>query len=94
VRRDDHGDDRMNLFYPIRSCDALRHWRDDVYMAGRLLLWMLQECVDNVVRTKDVKDGESPWDYVKPGRVVMFIPSLHIFEGDVPNLRRKYSAKD
>ena len=30
----------MDIEYHIRSCDYMRHWRDDVYMAGRLLQWV------------------------------------------------------
>ena len=29
-------DRRLHMWYPIRSCDAYRHFRDDVYMAMRL----------------------------------------------------------
>lgn len=30
----------LNCTYMIRSCDLLRHFRDDVYMAGRLIQWL------------------------------------------------------
>jgi hypothetical protein len=31
---------RLKIVYYIRSCDFLRHFRDDVYMAGRLGQWV------------------------------------------------------
>lgn len=30
-------DPRLDIFYPMRSCDYFRYLRDDAYMAGRLL---------------------------------------------------------
>lgn len=30
----------LHLWYTIRSCDAVRHFRDDVYLAARLQLWV------------------------------------------------------
>lgn len=32
--------DKLSCRYFIRSCDFLRHFRDDVYMAGRLTQWI------------------------------------------------------
>lgn len=33
-------DGRLKIVYYIRSCDFYRHFRDDVYLAGRLAQWM------------------------------------------------------
>lgn len=33
-------DDKLKIVYYIRSCDFYRHFRDDVYMAGRLAQWV------------------------------------------------------
>jgi hypothetical protein len=74
--------DRLHCFYPIRSCDVIRHFKDDVYMAGRLVQWMIGQCRD--------QGGDKIWKYVQPGSLTVFAPSLHIFEGDVPMLERKY----
>lgn len=35
--------DKLHIIYHIRSCDFMRHWRDDVYMAGRLLQWVSEK---------------------------------------------------
>lgn len=65
--------DRLHIYYPLRSCDFIRHWSDDCYLAVRLLLWVLQEC-----RKRNFRD----WDNVEPGEYVMHMTSLHIFEND------------
>lgn len=35
--------DLLKIVYYIRSCDFLRHFRDDVYMAGRLCQWVADQ---------------------------------------------------
>lgn len=68
-------DGRLNINYFIRSCDFIRHFRDDVYMTIRLLLWVLEQC--------QLARPEKGWDEVEPGELTMFISSLHIFETDL-----------
>jgi hypothetical protein len=57
-------DNHLSCRYFIRSCDFLRHFRDDVYMAGRLTQWIaneLDESVGNltmVIGSLHVFDGE------------------------------------
>lgn len=36
-------DGKLKIVYYIRSCDFYRHFRDDVYMAGRLGQWMADQ---------------------------------------------------
>lgn len=67
----------MDIEYHIRSCDFIRHWRDDVYMAGRLLQWVCEEVSAKAERT------------VFPRSLVMNIGSFHIFEGDRPGLTQE-----
>lgn len=62
-----------DIVYHIRSCDLFRHFADDVYMAGRLLQWVVGTLREHGI---DV-DGRS---------LIMHITSLHIFEGDLPRL--------
>lgn len=64
---------RLHLFYYIRSCDFVRHFRDDVYLAIRLQLWMLDK-----LRQKDPRT----WTSVRPGDFSMHIGSLHMFIND------------
>jgi thymidylate synthase len=33
----------LHMRYDMRSCDFVRHFRDDVYLAARLLQWMGQQ---------------------------------------------------
>lgn len=64
---------RLDIYYPLRSCDFVRHWADDCYMAVRLLLWVLDECR---------KRNPKVWNEVQPGQYVMHCTSLHIFMND------------
>ena len=66
----------LNVTYFIRSCDALRHWPDDVYMAGRLGQWVVLKLAERGV-------------HFNVGKLIMHIGSLHIFEGDLPALELK-----
>lgn len=63
---------RLHCVYYIRSCDFLRHFSDDVYMAGRLMQWMVEQ-VDTGIKT---------------GELTMHINSFHVFRGDIPRMQR------
>jgi len=67
---------QAHLWYPLRSCDFIRHWPDDCYLAVRLLLWIIDQCR---VRSEF-------WHTVKPGPYGMHMTSLHLFENDRRNL--------
>ncbi len=61
---------RGNYFhctYYIRSCDFIRHFRDDLYMTLRLQLWILDQL---------------DWLEVKPGYFTFHCTSLHMFQND------------
>lgn len=64
---------KLDISYVIRSCDYLRHFRDDIYLTVRLLLWVLDR-----LREKD----PATWNGVVPGEYVMLIASLHLFKAD------------
>ena len=63
---------RLDVTYYIRSCDYVRHFRDDIYMTVRLVIWMLER-----LREKDER-----WRDVTPGLFRMDIGSLHLFRND------------
>lgn len=63
----------FHLWYPMRSCDLRRHFRDDIYLAVRLLIWVLGQC-----RLKDPRT----WNSVVPGIYKMDMTSLHVFRND------------
>lgn len=72
-------DGELDVTYYIRSCDYVRHFRDDIYLTVRLLLWVLDK-----LRHDD--ESRAPqfrrWAAVKPGRFIMHITSLHLFRND------------
>lgn len=65
-------ENRLSVSYDIRSCDFVRHFKDDVYLTVRLLIWVIEQC-----RKKDER-----WNDVQPGMFTMHIGSFHIFEND------------
>lgn len=67
----------MHLHYFIRSCDAYRHFRDDVYLAARLMPHVL-----NQLR------GDSGWQDVQPGMFHFYATSFHIHRGDMHHVKR------
>lgn len=58
--------------YYIRSCDFVRHWADDCYLAVRLHWWILDR----------LREFDPFWKEVKPGLFTMHIVSLHMFVND------------
>lgn len=69
---------RLECTYYIRSCDIVRHFRDDIYLACRKTQWMIEQ----------LRKLDSRWDDVLPGRLVMHIGSLHCWEQEKNNLKR------
>jgi len=63
----------IGIWYPLRACDLTHHWKDDCYLAVRLLLWVLGMC-------READHGY--WDSVVPGGYAMHMTSLHVFEND------------
>lgn len=66
-------DDLLHVVYFIRSCDFVRHFRDDIYLTARLQLWVLN-------RLREM--NPDLWKKVLPGRFTMHITSLHFFRND------------
>jgi hypothetical protein len=60
---------RLGIFYYLRSCDFVRHFRDDIYLTVRLQLWMIDRLKEHGID-------------VAPGKFLMQIGSLHIFRND------------
>lgn len=63
----------LDIVYYLRSCDLVRHFRDDIYLTVRLLLWMIDQL-------------NSAGVVVRPGSFVMSIGNLHCFRADWPSL--------
>jgi|SRR5690606_8059045 len=68
-----------DITYDIRSCDLFRHFTDDVYMACRLLQWVVGKAREQGIDAR-------------PSLLIMNISSLHLFEGD--EFRLKQMTKD
>lgn len=73
---------RLHCVYFMRSCDYVRHFRDDIYLTIRLLLWVLEQC--------SLADP-ARWEDVLPGDFTLHITSLHMFESDHNALIQKIS---
>jgi hypothetical protein len=70
----------LHIVYYIRSCDYLRHFRDDIYMACRKVFWVLDE-----LKRKNPEE----WRDVIPGYYTMHITSLHCFNKEKGVLSQK-----
>lgn len=71
-------DNRAHMFYPLRSCDFVRHWADDCYLAVRMLLWIIEKC-----RTVN----PDAWNKILPGEYCMHMTSLHVFKQDMEKMK-------
>jgi hypothetical protein len=69
----------MHCVYYIRSCDAVRHFRNDVYMTCRLVQWLIDMCQ---WKQFDVDEDNQYWEDIVPGILTMHITSFHCFEGE------------
>lgn len=68
--------DILSCRYFIRSCDLVRHFTNDVYLAARLMQWMAEQVTNYNGRHT-----------VHTGKLVMVIGSLHAMVGDAARLR-------
>jgi hypothetical protein len=64
---------KLHLWYPIRSCDAVRHFRDDVYMTVRLAQYVLSR----------LEDSSEAWLGVEMGYLNFNAYSFHAHKGDL-----------
>ena len=62
----------LDIFYHLRSCDIIRHFRDDIYLTVRLLLWVLEQ----------LRHQDKRWKSIVPGQFVCYIGNLHCFTND------------
>lgn len=72
----------LHLVYYLRSCDFVRHMRDDIYLSVRLQQWVLAEL--------RARFGEF-WSEVRPGSFTMHVTSLHCFVNDFRTLQASYA---
>lgn len=74
----------LHIVYYIRSCDLIRHFRDDIYLAVLLVRYII----------KELSRIDDNWVAVVPGTYTMHITSLHCFQSDMYSLRKKVNAKN
>lgn len=67
---------RLHCIYYLRSCDFVRYFRDDIYLAGRLLQWVWGK----------VRERHHDLD---TGKLITHITSLHVMQGDLPKMERE-----
>jgi hypothetical protein len=65
-------DGYLHMTYLIRSCDFVRHFRDDLYLSARLLLWVIKELDEDLT----------------PGNFTFVCPSLHYHRGDEHHVKK------
>jgi len=74
------GNGTLSVWYSMRSCDLARHFRNDVYLAGRLLQWVCDQV------NRGLWDSDTD-DRLTPGCLNMTISNLHVMEGDLASLK-------
>jgi Thymidylate synthase len=74
--------DKLDMIYHLRSCDLIRHFRDDIYLTVRLLLWMLDQL------RQDEGFDDVRWGMTTPGDFVMTIGNFHCFRNDMIQMTR------
>ena len=73
----------LNCTYMLRSCDFIRHFRDDIYMAGRLMQWVCER-----FNARGFNEEELLSSHIEPGYLTTHIMNLHAFAGDQLTLRK------
>jgi hypothetical protein len=82
-------DQQLHCTYYLRSCDAVRHFRDDIYLSMRLLLWILNELRER----ESIFTNDGGWEDVRPGTFTMHMVSFHCFVADYkPFFGREYEG--
>jgi len=72
----------LHCWYSIRSCDALRHFRDDLYLAVRLVAHTLSVLFERELGSMN----DQVWVDVNPGKLYFTAHSFHVHMGDYYNL--------
>lgn len=73
-------DKRLHCVYYLRSCDLINHWRNDLYMTVRLMIWVLTQ-----LRLSPT--GGEYWVDVDLGLLTTHITSFHCFRGEFSQIR-------
>lgn len=72
----------LHMVYYLRSCDFVRHMRDDIYLSVRLQQWVLNK----------LKEWFGAyWSDIRPGSFTMHVTSLHCFINDFRKLKADHA---
>lgn len=80
-------DGQLSCRYYMRSCDLIRHFADDLYLACRLTQWIVDQVNDKTNGGSYIDGVNRPGLQLQTGRLVMHISSLHAFVGDAYRLK-------
>lgn len=75
-------DGYLDITYFMRSTDLLRHFQDDIYLAGRLAQWVVQQILSRTIVVGYNFDNPQP-DPLQVGRLIFHTANMHIFAEDV-----------
>lgn len=76
---------KLHCWYHIRSCDAVRHFRDDLYLAAALVGHTLNQLLEKELRS----DRRQLWVDVQPGTMYFTAYSFHLHKGDLHHVTPK-----
>jgi len=76
-------DGKLDMSYFMRSTDLLRHFQDDVYLAGRLMQWMVEQILSHQIMVGYNFNDPQP-DPLRVGNLIFHTANMHIFDGDIP----------
>lgn len=80
----------LHCTYYIRSCDFVRHYRDDLYLTLRLMQWVLEELKE---KEDTAANGKAHWNSAKLGFFCFNCVSMHCFEHDYLRLLKDAEEK-
>jgi len=72
----------LDITYYMRSTDLLRHFQDDIYLAGRLAQWVATE-INKRRHALNVETGLDVLEPIQVGELIFHTANMHIFEPDV-----------
>ena len=63
--------EQLHCVYYLRSCDVINHWRNDLYLTIRLMIWVLEQLR---------MSSPDPWEDIGMGSLTTHITSFHCFK--------------
>lgn len=72
----------LHTTYYIRSCDFVRHFRDDLYLSVRLSIWLLDQLRQKEDAAWRIGESISVWRGAKLGFFTFHCVSMHCFVND------------